>query len=146
MGKKFYYLIEDIDIDGDKNSDGFLITKYKIDKKTLDKIFIKSKYVSFEKYKKIIKKNKGGDNSHYYHNQHYNQPRNQFQNYNNIPYMNHNQFNKYMNNPQSYNQHQPQVLIAHHQPNMAASFMDGLSGGLGAGIGLGIMDGIFDFF
>ena len=37
VNKKFYYLIEDIDIDGDTKPDGFLITKYKIDKKNKDK-------------------------------------------------------------------------------------------------------------
>ena len=55
--KGFYYLIEDLDIDGDYNSDGFIITKYKINQKTNDKIFIKTKYVTFENFKKIMQKN-----------------------------------------------------------------------------------------
>jgi len=144
MGKKFYYLIEDIDINGDTNPDGFLITKYKINKKTLDKIFIKSKYVSFEKFNNKIndinnfsKSKIGGVNQvppHYY---------------NNVPYMNNNEFNKVMNNPyhNPYNTNQhPQVMVAYHQPNMGNAFMEGLGGGLGAGLGLGIMDGLFELF
>jgi len=56
--KRFYYLIEDLDIDGDYNSDGFLITKYKINSKTKDKIFIKTKYVTFKNFKKLIQQRK----------------------------------------------------------------------------------------
>ena len=54
MTKKFYYLIESLDINGDKNPDGFLITKYKINKKNNDKIFLVSKYVTFKNFKKKI--------------------------------------------------------------------------------------------
>lgn len=52
MKKKFYYLIEEIDIDGDKNYDGFIITKYKINHKTMDKIFMKTKYVTIKDFQK----------------------------------------------------------------------------------------------
>ena len=52
MKKKFYYLIEDIDINGDNNADGFIITKYKINSKTNDKIFLRTKYVSIEDFQK----------------------------------------------------------------------------------------------
>ena len=52
MKKKFYYLIEDIDINGDNNTDGFIITKYKINSKTNDKIFLKTKYVSIKDFHK----------------------------------------------------------------------------------------------
>jgi len=63
---KYNYLIEEIDIDGDKNPDGILMTKFKIDKYG-DKIFIKSKYISKEKVDKVmskfsLKKTKGGFN------------------------------------------------------------------------------------
>lgn len=63
---KYNYLIEEIDIDGDKNPDGILMTKFKIDK-YCDKIFIKSKYISKEKVDKVmshfsLKKTKGGFN------------------------------------------------------------------------------------
>jgi len=50
--KKFYYLIEDIDINGDNNTDGFIITKYKINSKTNDKIFLQTKYFSIEDFQK----------------------------------------------------------------------------------------------
>ena len=52
MKKKFYYLIEDIDINGDNNADGFIITKYKITSKTNDKIFLQTKYFSIEGFQK----------------------------------------------------------------------------------------------
>ena len=52
MKKRFYYLIEDIDINGDNNADGFIITKYKINSKTNDKIFLRTKYVSIEDFQK----------------------------------------------------------------------------------------------
>ncbi len=52
MKKKFYYLIEDIDINGDNNADGFIITKYKITSKTNDKIFLQTKYFSIEDFQK----------------------------------------------------------------------------------------------
>jgi len=145
MNKKFYYLIEDIDINRDKKPDGFLITKYKIDKKTLDKIFLKSKYVSFENFKKkvkLIKNKKGGQNNY---------P-------NNYPYMNNTQYNKMMNNPGYYppqynnynhNQHQqypPQTMVVQHQANFGNAFMEGLGSGLGVGFGYGIMEGLFDSF
>jgi hypothetical protein len=52
MKKKFYYLIEDIDINGDNNTDGFIITKYKINSKTNDKIFLQTKYFSIEDFQK----------------------------------------------------------------------------------------------
>lgn len=50
--KKFYYLIEDIDINGDNNADGFIITKYKINSRTNDKIFLQTKYFSIEDFQK----------------------------------------------------------------------------------------------
>ena len=61
--KKRYYLIEPIDIDGDKNPDGFLISQYRINKAG-NRIFLKNKYITFDnlkKYKdKIAKMQKGG--------------------------------------------------------------------------------------
>jgi len=51
--QKLYYIIEQLDIDGDKNPDGFLISQYKLDKH-FNKIFIKNKYVTFEFAKKKI--------------------------------------------------------------------------------------------
>lgn len=140
MSKKFYYLIESLDIDGDKNPDGFLITKYKINKKNNDKIFLVSKYVTFKnfknKYKKLLKTIKKGGEVH--QQQHYQQfPPN---------YYNGAEYNKYMNNNPYYNQHQPQVMVAYKQPSMGNAFMEGLGGGLGAGFGLGIMNELFEAF
>jgi hypothetical protein len=68
--KNYYYLVQHLDIDGDKNPDGFLITKYKIDKNN-NRIFLKSKYVNtlllnkvVDKFqKKLSKKMKGGADS-----------------------------------------------------------------------------------
>jgi len=61
--KKRYYLIEPIDIDGDKNPDGFLVSQYRINKAG-NRIFLKNKYITFDnlkKYKdKIAKMQKGG--------------------------------------------------------------------------------------
>ena len=37
---KKYYIIEELDIDGDSNPDGFLISQYKLDKQN-NKIFTK---------------------------------------------------------------------------------------------------------
>lgn len=165
VNKKFYYLIEDIDIDGDTKPDGFLITKYKIDKKNKDKIFLKSKYVSFQNFKKklnkIKKTLKGGDdfmdfgeNNKHHHKHPHNNQKHPPHVYNNVPYMNNREFNNYMNNnnypnhyPNHYNaQNQPQVMVAYHRQDMGNAFMEGLGGGLGAGLGLGIMDGLFDMF
>ena len=158
VNKKFYYLIEDIDIDGDTKPDGFLITKYKIDKKNKDKIFLKSKYVSFQNFKKKLNKMKktlkGGDDfmdisenknhkKHHAHNYPHNYPPHV---YNNVPYMNNRESNNYMNNNYPYPYNQPQAIVAYHKPDMGTAFMEGLGGGLGAGLGLGIMDGLFDMF
>ena len=61
--KKRYYLIEPIDIDGDKNPDGFLVSQYRINKAG-NRIFLKNKYITFDnlkKYKdKIAKMQNGG--------------------------------------------------------------------------------------
>jgi len=161
VNKKYYYLIEDIDIDGDTKPDGFLITRYKIDKKNNDKIFLKSKYVSFQNFKKKLNKMKktlkgGHDLMDFDNNKHHNNYNNYPHHnqkypphvYNNVPYMNNREFNNYMNNNNypNYPNNQGQVMVAYHKPDMGTAFMEGLGGGLGAGLGLGIMDGIFDMF
>lgn len=53
--KKRYYLIEPLDIDGDKNPDGFLVSQYRIDK-TGNRIFLKNKYITYKKLNDIQKK------------------------------------------------------------------------------------------
>jgi hypothetical protein len=61
--KKRYYLIEPLDIDGDKNPDGFLVSQYRIDKNG-NNIFLKNKYITYKKLKiyadKVAKIQKGG--------------------------------------------------------------------------------------
>jgi hypothetical protein len=61
--KKRYYLIEPLDIDGDKNPDGFLVSQYRIDKNG-NRIFLKNKYITYKKLKtfadKAAKLQKGG--------------------------------------------------------------------------------------
>jgi hypothetical protein len=61
----FYYIIEPIDIDGDINPDGFLISQYKIDKNN-NKIFTKNRYMTFELFKKKMNQMKKGGNQPFY--------------------------------------------------------------------------------
>ncbi len=51
--KNRYYLIEPIDIDGDKNPDGFLVSQYRIDKNG-NKIFLKNKYITYKLFKEKV--------------------------------------------------------------------------------------------
>jgi len=53
--KNVYYLLEPIDIDGDNNHDGILISKYKLDK-NFNKIFIKNKFITFKDFNQHMKK------------------------------------------------------------------------------------------
>ncbi len=61
----FYYIIEPIDIDGDINPDGFLISQYKIDRNN-NKIFTKNRYMTFELFKKKMNQMKKGGNQPFY--------------------------------------------------------------------------------
>jgi hypothetical protein len=171
VNKKFYYLIEDIDIDGDTNPDGFLITKYKIDKKNKDKIFLKSKYVSFQNFKKKLNKIKKtlkggddfmdfGDNNHKKHPHNHPHNYNNYQNhhhnhrgynnfppphaYNNVPFMNNNEFNNYMNNnkyPNQYNAQNQPQVIVAHHNRDMGT---ALAEGFSGGLGAGLGLGIMD--
>ena len=58
---KYFKLIEELDIDGDKNPDGFLINLCTLDKNN-NIIYLKSKYLTFLQYNKL-KLKKGGVNS-----------------------------------------------------------------------------------
>ncbi len=157
--RKYYYLIEQLDIDGDKQSDGFLISQYKIDKHN-NKIFTKNKYVTFKAFKhyahKFITKSKkkGG----------LMKPNQQdFQ----VVYMNKEEFNNYMNNVNNMNkyppqhQHQHQHQYQYQQPypyqyppaitvqgtqqsSFASNFTSGLGGGLGVGIGAAVGDSLME--
>ena len=91
--KKRYYLIEPIDIDGDKNPDGFLISQYRIDKNG-NKIFLKNKYITYKLFKEKIKsKSKSG--GRIVNNNLPPQPK--------IVYVNENGYNMNMNNKYPYN-------------------------------------------
>ena len=56
--KKLFYIIEPIDVDGDKIPDGFLASQYRIDKYG-NKIFLKNKYITFAAFNAQLNK-KGG--------------------------------------------------------------------------------------
>lgn len=147
---KFYYLVEPIDIDGDKNNDGFLISQYKITRDN-HKIFTKNKYLTFKDFKKYMEdfkhkslvKFKAGS-GYYNYQQHPQQQQ--------VVMMTPAQYNNYMNN-MKYNNHQqqpPQFLVQNKgHSSFGENFMSGLGGGLGAGIGFGVadaaMEGLFGF-
>ena len=103
---KFYYLIEPLDIDGDKNHDGFLISQYKITKNN-HKIFTKNKYMTFKAFNEFIKdfkhksllKFKGGNNAIPQQNQ-------------KIIVMSNEEYNNYMNN-RGNNQNNNQIQNNH---------------------------------
>ena len=56
--KKLFYIIEPIDVDGDKNPDGFLASQYRIDKYG-NKIFLKNKYITVAAFNTRLNKNGG---------------------------------------------------------------------------------------
>jgi hypothetical protein len=149
---KFYYLVEPIDIDGDKNDDGFLISQYKIGKDN-HKNFTKNKYLTFKDFKKYMEdfkhksliRYKGGSGYHQYPHPH---PQQQQQ----VVMMTPAEYNNYMNN-MKYNYHNqppPQFLVQNKShSSFGSNFMNGLGGGIGAGIGFGVadaaMEGLFGF-
>lgn len=151
---RFYYLIEELDIDGDKQTDGFLISQYKLDRYK-NKIFTKNKYVTFKDFKSYIakfNKNKTGGHSYtnYHHNNHHN---------NEIVTMTKTELNNLLNNQHNnqfkypnHNQYPPYITVQNnhgHYGNNGNGFLDNLTAGLGLGagfsIGDGMMDGIFGF-
>jgi hypothetical protein len=158
---KKYYIIEPLDIDGDSNPDGILISQYKLDKYN-NKIFLKNKYITFLKLNNFIKK--GGDSDYHSnkrHHQHYpyHPEKNQ-----NIIILKPEEYNAYMNNkippqqllnnphilqhqypPQYHNQYQQQPIILrdNHSNSFGNSFMSGVGGGAGFGISTAIIDALF---
>jgi hypothetical protein len=170
--KKRYYLIEPIDINGDKNPDGFLISQYRIDKNG-NKIFLKNKYVTYKLFKEKLKSKSGGKNivnnsfvpqprivyvnekgynanmnAKYYpnHNQHYRSNYSNSQPYHHNPHNPHNpHYNPHYNPHNPHHQYPPQVMVRDNN-----SFGSNLSSGLGLGIGFAvgdnIIDGIFGMF
>jgi hypothetical protein len=158
---KKYYIIEPLDIDGDSNPDGILISQYKLDKYN-NKIFLKNKYITFLKLNNFIKK--GGDSDYHSnkrHHQHYPYHPEQKQN---IIVLKPEEYNAYMNNKippqqllnnphilQHHNQHQyhnqyqqqPIILRDNHSNSFGNSFMSGVGGGAGFGISTAIIDALF---
>ena len=128
---KKYYIIEPIDIDGDKNPDGMLVSQYKFDRYK-NKIFLKNKYITYAKLKNYIKK--GGRSSII--QQHQKQHPNQ-----NLIVLTPEQYNQFMNKNQSQypnqypNQYPPQVMV---RDNNNGSFGSSLAQGFGIGAGVGI--------
>lgn len=131
---KKYYIIEPLDIDGDKNPDGFLISQYKIDKNN-NKIFIKNKYVRYSKLNSYIKK--GGSTS----------PK--LKTNQNLIVLTPEQFNAFMNNksnnpPGNYQNNPPPVIIRDNNTgSFGNSLISGFAGGLGFSIGSEVVDSIF---
>jgi hypothetical protein len=101
---KLFYIIEPIDIDGDKNPDGFLASQYKIDKYG-NRIYLKNKYITFENLKQniiIAQQFKiGGANK---------------KSKSNMIYMTTEEYNKFIN---SHQQNPPKLIIneGYHQNN-----------------------------
>ena len=141
---KFFYLVEPIDIDGDKNSDGFLVSQYKLTKDN-HKIFTKNKYVTFKDFKTYVNEfKKGGEffNKKIPEQQqqqlqavYYQYPPNQ-----QVIMMNDRAFNQQMN----YNGYPPQMIVREHKgSSFGSNFMRGFGGGIGFGLGDGLMEGLF---
>jgi len=150
---RFYYLIEELDIDGDKQSDGFLISQYKLDRYK-NKIFTKNKYVTFKDFKSYIQKfneNKTGGFFNNYKNNNNNQ----------IVTMTMEEYNNLRNNPNQINnnnQYPPRIVIVDnnshqgHQGHQgyhgqqSNSFLGNFTSGLGLGAGWSLGDSAMDAF
>jgi hypothetical protein len=159
--KKVFYIIEPIDVDGDKVPDGFLASQYRIDKYG-NKIFLKNKFITFANFKSRINK-KGGAQR--------NAPIKLKPNNDNVIVMSQDEYNKFMNQ-NAYNQqypHQPNnqypqypqyppgVLVNNGQNghnNGQNTFMGNVANAAGQGVGLGfgfaagdaLFDGVASFF
>jgi hypothetical protein len=144
---KKYYIIEPLDIDGDSNPDGFLISQYKLDRNN-NKIFLKNKYITYAKFNSLNKKGGQLPKQQLSKQQIPNQ---------NLIVLTPEQYNAFMNNkiqpnqyPQQYpnqyhNQYpqQPLIIRDNHSGSFGNSFMSGLGGGIGFGIGSELVDSIF---
>jgi hypothetical protein len=168
---KLFYIIEPIDIDGDKNPDGFLASQYKIDKYG-NRIYLKNKYITFENLKQNIiiaqqfkiggANKKSKSNMIYMTTEEYNKFINSHQQ--NPPKLiinegyhqnnhNHNYNPNYPNNPNynpnypnnhNYNPNYPNNPNYNQQNDGQNSFMGNLQSGIGLGIGFGMGDALVD--
>lgn len=136
---KYHYIIEEIDIDGDKNNDGMLISMYKLDKYG-DKIFLKNKYVSFKDFyrkHKLLSHKIGGRIK-----------QQDFQNDDEVIVMTKAQYNKFMNqhnHKQRISDNQPSVIINSENPSFMNSVATGFGIGAGAAGGQMAVEGATDF-
>ena len=156
--KRVFYILEQIDVDGDNIADGFLASQYRIDKYG-NKIFLKNKYITFVDLKSRVKsKSKGGATAKLQPNSNdviimtkdeYNRFMNQNaynQQYPNQPYYPNQPNQPYPN--QQYQQYPPNVLVNNGNNGNNGSFMSNLGNnmayGFGAGVGLAAGDALFD--
>jgi hypothetical protein len=96
--KKLFYIIEPIDVDGDKIPDGFLASQYRIDKYG-NKIFLKNKYITFAAFNARLNKKGGVKNPAA-------PKRKLIKNKSNLVVMTKDEYNNYMNH-NAYNQQYP---------------------------------------
>ena len=146
--KKRYYLIEPIDIDGDKNPDGFLVSQYRINKNG-NRIFLKNKYVTFKKLKTFADKTaklQGGEIKI---------PSNQIPN--NMIVLTPEQYNQMLNSranippPNYQNNYRNQPPPPNNQPapfiyKDETGFFNNFKNSAGSAAGYGVVNGIFGLF
>ena len=130
--KKRFYLLEPLDIDGDKNPDGFLVSQYRIDKYG-NKIFLKNKYVRYE-ILKTFNKNTGGAARR----------RSAKTNAPKMIALTQEQFNALMNSKQPNINEQPRFIINGSNPTFMSSLGNGSGTGFGLGVGASIGDAVGD--
>ena len=130
---KKYYIIEPLDIDGDTNPDGFLVSQYKLDRNN-NKIFLKNKYITFSKLNNYIIKKGGKSKSKSKANEN-----------DKLIVLTPEQFNQFMNNkiqsnnPQQYPQQYPQQFPQQYPPQVMVR--DNNSGSLGNTVASGVAIG-----
>ena len=129
---KYYYIIEGIDIDGDKNEDGFIISRYKIDKNG-NKIFIKTKYLTFDELKLISNKVKFMSGGVVNNNKQQQQ----------LIVLTQGQLNQLLQKNQNQNQQQPPQYVVANNDN-SPSFMGKIGDGFAYGLGFNASDAVFD--
>ena len=162
--KKVFYILEQIDVDGDKINDGFLASQYRIDKYG-NKIFIKNKYITFADFKSKVNKNGGRKSKS-------KKTLKLQKNENDVVIMSKDDYNKFMNqnayqnqyphqyppqqyHPQQYHpqQYHPQQYHPQYPPGVLVnsgsntnnnSFTDNLTQGVGLGFGFAAGDALFD--
>jgi len=153
--KRVFYILEQIDVDGDNIADGFLASQYRIDKYG-NKIFLKNKYITFADFKSRVKSNGGAKSKSKAI------PKLQ-PNSNDVIIMTKDEYNRFMNQ-NAYNQQYPNQQYPNqpyypnqqqYPPNVLVnngnnnnSFMSNLGAnfayGAGAGVGLAAGDALFD--